>query len=86
MGSKTPQTMSHNHTRRITIQYTFQNKPQFDPQGSLHVFILTPMAIHSSLTSKQAHMCSPVVIAASLVVPRVFSILSSSFFAKVSKR
>jgi len=53
------------------------------------MFILTPIAINPSLTSKRAHVCSPVVIIASLVVPKIpqaFSLVSLLGFQALERR
>ena len=50
------------------------------------MFILTPIAINSSLTSKQAHVCIPTVIAASLAISCDFSNFSFDCSDRVSKR
>ena len=50
------------------------------------MFILIPIVINSSLTSKRAHRCSPIVIAVSLVVSWDSSSFSFDCSAKISKR
>ena len=50
------------------------------------MFILTPIAINSPLTSKRAQVCIPVAIAASRVVSSCFSSFFSGCFPRISKR
>ena len=50
------------------------------------MFILTPIAINSSLTSKRAHVCSPLVIVASLAVPQVCSFFLFVCSVRIFKR
>ena len=50
------------------------------------MFILTPIAINSSLTFKQAQVCSPTMILTSLTVFQDSPSLSSSCSLKVFKR
>ena len=50
------------------------------------MFILIPIAINSSLTSKRAHMCILIAIAGSLIVSRDSSRFSSDCSNRVSKR
>ena len=50
------------------------------------MFILTSIAINSSLASKQTHRCSSIMIAASLVVQWDSSNFSSNCSIRISKR
>ena len=50
------------------------------------MFILTSIAINSSLTSKRAHVCIPMVIAASLAISCDSSSFSFDCSGRVPKR